>query len=187
MVGGRSPTGYGRGVPLTFLTGGARSGKSSIAVRRAGRTGAPVVFVATGEAGDAEMADRIARHRAERPADWTTVEAPTELVPAVADLPPGAAVVVDCLSLWVSNLMGAGVDEAGTLARAHALGRWAAAYPGEVVVVTNEVGSGIVPMHPVSRDYRDRLGRVNATVAGYAVLAQLVVAGRTLTLDPLED
>ena len=172
---------------LTFLTGGARSGKSAVAVRRARRSGHPVVFVATGEAGDAEMADRIARHQAERPEDWATVEAPTELVAALAEVPPGHAVVVDCLSLWVSNLMGRGDDEAGTLARADALGRWAAAYPGEVVVVTNEVGSGIVPMHPVSRDYRDRLGRVNATVAAYADLAQLVVAGRTLTLDPLED
>ena len=175
---------------LTFLTGGARSGKSSVAVRRAervaGRTGAPVVFVATGEAGDEEMAERIARHQAERPADWTTLEAPTELVEALATLEPGRTVIVDCLSLWVSNLMGRGEDEAGTLTRAHALGRWAAAYPGEVVVVTNEVGSGIVPMHPVSRDYRDRLGRTNAVVAGYAARAQLVVSGRTLTLDPLD-
>lgn len=174
-------------MPLTFLTGGARSGKSSVAVRRAERAGAPVVFVATGEAGDEEMADRISRHRAERPAGWETVEAPTELVTAVTDLPPGHAVIVDCLSLWVSNLMGRGDDEAAILEQVHALASWATAYDGEVVVVTNEVGSGIVPMHPVSRDYRDRLGRVNATVAGYAVLAQLVVAGRTLTLDPLED
>lgn len=174
-------------MPLTLLTGGARSGKSSVAVRRADRAGRPVVFVATGEAGDAEMADRIARHRAERPARWTTVEAPVDLVPAVAALPPGRTVVVDCLSLWVSNLMARDVDEPGTLDRAHDLGRWAAAYPGDVLVVTNEVGSGIVPMHPVSRGYRDRLGRVNAVVAGYAALAQLVVAGRTLTLNPVED
>lgn len=172
---------------LTLLTGGARSGKSSVAVRRAGRLGAPVVFVATGEAGDEEMAHRIARHRAERPAGWTTVEAPTELVEAVATLEPGSTVIVDCLSLWVSNLMGRGDDEASVVDRARALGRWGAAYPGAVLVVTNEVGSGIVPMHPVTRDYRDRLGRVNAIVSGYADLAQLVVAGRTLTLDPMED
>lgn len=172
---------------LTFLTGGARSGKSSVAVRRAERHGAPVVFVATGEARDEEMADRIARHRAERPAGWTTVEAPTALVEAVGRIEPGRTVIVDCLSLWVSNLMGHGDDETTTLERADALARWATAYRGEVIVVTNEVGSGIVPMHPVSRDYRDRLGRVNAVVAGHAHLAQLVVAGRTLTLDPLED
>lgn len=174
---------------MTFLTGGARSGKSSIAVRRAQAVGAPVVLVATGHAddGDAEMADRIARHRAERPQGWRTVEEPTHLVAAVTGLEPGPTVVVDCLSLWVANLMARGDDETATLEQAHALGRWGAAYPGTVLVVTNEVGSGIVPMHPLSRDYRDRLGRVNATVAGYADLAQLVVAGRTLTLDPLED
>jgi adenosylcobinamide kinase / adenosylcobinamide-phosphate guanylyltransferase len=171
---------------LTLLTGGARSGKSSVAVRRAQRSGAPVVFVATGQARDEEMADRIARHRAERPAGWTTVEAPLDLVTAVAGLPPGRTVVVDCLSLWVSNLMERGDDERSVTDEAEALGRWAAAYPGEVIVVTNEVGLGIVPMHPVSRAYRDRLGRVNALVATHADLAQLVVAGRTLTLDPVE-
>lgn len=172
---------------LTFLTGGARSGKSSVAVRRAERAGTPVVFVATGEAGDEEMAERIARHRAERPEGWTTVEAPLDLVGAVAQIAPGQTVIVDCLSLWVANLMGRGDTEASTLEAADALARWAAAYPGDVVVVTNEVGSGIVPLHPVSRDYRDRLGRTNAIVAARAELAQLVVAGRTLTLDPTEE
>lgn len=176
---------------LTFLTGGARSGKSAVALRRAARSGLPVVFVATGtvDSGDAEMAERIARHQAERPEHWTTIEAPLDPVgalAAVADLEREHAVIVDCLSLWVSNLMGRGDDEASTLDRAQALGRWAAAYPGQVLAVSNEVGSGIVPMHPVARDYRDRLGRVNAIVAGHADLAQLVVAGRTLTLDPQE-
>lgn len=172
---------------LTLLTGGARSGKSALAVLRAGRSGRPVVFVATGQARDEEMADRIARHRAERPEGWTTVEAPVDLVEACAALEAGACVVVDCLALWVSNLMEHGDDEATTVERARALARWAAAYRGTVVVVTNEVGLGIVPMHPVSRGYRDRLGRVNAVLAREADLAQLVVAGRTLTLDPLED
>ncbi|GGK72985.1 bifunctional adenosylcobinamide kinase/adenosylcobinamide-phosphate guanylyltransferase [Ornithinimicrobium pekingense] len=172
---------------LTLLTGGARSGKSALAVHRARRTGTPVVFVATGQARDAEMADRISRHRAERPEGWTTVEAPLELVAAVTALPPDRTVVVDCLSLWVSNLLERGDDEQVVTTQAGELARWGAAYPGTVVVVTNEVGLGLVPMHPVSRDYRDRLGRVNALVAASADLAQLVVAGRTLTLDPVED
>lgn len=172
---------------LTFLTGGARSGKSALAVRRATASGLPVVFVATGQARDEEMTDRIARHRAERPGTWETVEASVDLVDAVRALPGGRCVVVDCLSLWVSNLMEHGDDEATTVARAEALGRWGAAYPGSVIVVTNEVGLGIVPMHPVSRDYRDRLGRVNAILSRHADRAQLVVAGRTLTLDPVED
>ena len=110
-----------------------------------------------------------------------------ELVEACAGIPTGRCVVVDCLALWVSNLMEHGDDEATTVARAEELARWAEAYRGDVVVVSNEVGLGIVPMHPLSRDYRDRLGRVNQQVARYADLAQLVVAGRTLTLDPLED
>ena len=171
---------------LTLLTGGARSAQSSIAVRRAERAGRPVVFVATGQARDEEMADRIARHQQERPEGWTTVEAPLELVAAVTSLRVGSTVIVDCLSLWVSNLMERGDDERTVVEQADALAAWATAYPGEVIVVTNEVGLGIVPMHPVSRDYRDRLGRVNATVSARADLAQLVVAGRTLTLDPVE-
>lgn len=174
-------------MPLTFLTGGARSGKSALAVRRAGGSGLPVLFVATGQARDEEMTDRIARHRAERPEGWGTLEAPVGLVEAVEGVPAGRCVIIDCLSLWVSNLMEHGDDEATTVGRAEALGRWGAAYPGEVVVVTNEVGLGIVPMHPVSRDYRDRLGRVNAILSRHAHRAQLVVAGRTLTLDPLEE
>ncbi|RIK11919.1 MAG: bifunctional adenosylcobinamide kinase/adenosylcobinamide-phosphate guanylyltransferase [Acidobacteria bacterium] len=172
---------------LTLLTGGARSGKSSLAVRRAERSGAPVVFVATGQAGDDEMAERIARHRAERPAGWTTLEEPLDVVGAVEQLAPGHAVIVDCVALWLNNLMVRGDDEAAVVAQADALGRWGAAYRGEVVVVTNEVGLGIVPMHALTRDYRDRLGRMNAAVASHADLAQLVVAGRTLTLDPVED
>lgn len=175
---------------LTFLTGGARSGKSGLAVRRAQRLaadGIPVTFVATGQARDEEMSERIARHQAERPAGWATVEAPVDLVGAVTALAPGGCVVVDCLALWVSNLMEAGDDEPATLARARELAGWAAAYPGTVLVVSNEVGLGIVPMHPLSRNYRDRLGRVNAVLAARADLAQLVVAGRTLTLDPVED
>lgn len=174
-------------MPFTFLTGGARSGKSALAVRRAARSGLPVIFVATGQARDVEMSDRIARHQAERPAGWATVEAPLELTRDVAALPGQHCVIIDCLSLWVSNLMEAGEDEPDILARAQDLAAWATAYPGQVLVVTNEVGLGIVPMHPLSRDYRDRLGRVNATLARSADLAQLVVAGRTLTLDPWED
>lgn len=172
---------------LTLLTGGARSGKSALAVRRAERAGRPVVFVATGQARDGEMADRIARHQQERPAAWATLEAPLDLAEAVRALPPRRTVIVDCLSLWVSNLLERGDDEAAVLRQAQELASWATAYPGDVLVVTNEVGLGIVPMHPVSRAYRDQLGRVNALVSVHADLAQLVVAGRTLTLDPPED
>lgn len=172
---------------LTLLTGGARSGKSAIAVRRARAHHGPVVFVATGEARDAEMATRIARHQAERPASWGTVEAPRDLADAVAAQPRDALLLVDCLSLWVSNLLERGDDEAAVTEHAELLARCCADRAAPSIVVTNEVGLGLVPMHPLGRAYRDALGRVNATVAGHADLVQLVVVGRTLTLDPEPD
>jgi adenosyl cobinamide kinase/adenosyl cobinamide phosphate guanylyltransferase len=164
-------------VPLTFLLGGARSGKSALALRLAARHD-EVVFVATGEARDDEMTARIERHRAERPAHWRTVEEPLRLRAAIEAAPPDACLVVDCLSLWVANLLEAGepVDDgvAGV----------ATSRPGPTIAVSNEVGMGLVPTTPLGREYRDVLGRVNATWAAAADRAYLVVAGRAL---PLED
>jgi len=166
---------------LVLLLGGARSGKSALAVELAGRSGAPVVFLATGEAGDEEMAARIARHRAERPAGWTTVEEPGELEAAVAAVAAGACLVVDCLSLWVANVLERGPDAIEAEAeRAAAL---AASRPGTTIAVSNEVGLGVVPATPLGRAYRDLLGRVNATWARQAAEAYLIVAGRRLRLD----
>jgi len=163
------------------LLGGARSGKSALAVRWGRAHDGPVTFVATGRAGDDEMADRIRRHRAERPASWTTVEAPTDPVTAVAGAADDALVIVDCLTLWVANAFDdIGDDE--VLARADALGAAAAARPTPTVVVSNEVGTGIVPADPATRRYRDLLGGVNATVVAHAVAAWLLVAGRALPL-----
>jgi adenosylcobinamide kinase/adenosylcobinamide-phosphate guanylyltransferase len=167
---------------LVLLLGGARSGKSTLALDRAERSGQPVVFVATGEARDEEMTERIERHRAERPASWETVEEPLELERVLAALPPQATAVVDCLSLWVSNLLEAGRDlEAEPAAEAAA--RCAASRPGLTLAVTNEVGLGIVPATALARRYRDLLGRVNALWAAQAAEAYLVVAGRALRLD----
>jgi adenosylcobinamide kinase / adenosylcobinamide-phosphate guanylyltransferase len=159
-------------MPLTFLLGGARSGKSSLAVRLAAATGAPVVFVATGEARDAEMAERIDRHRAERPAGWRTVEEPLELHAAVESAPPDACVVVDCLSLWVANLLEQRRDPGLHVPRRD----------GHTIAVSNEVGLGIVPATPLGRSYRDVLGRVNAAWAAAADESYLVVAGKALRL-----
>jgi adenosyl cobinamide kinase/adenosyl cobinamide phosphate guanylyltransferase len=156
---------------LVVYVGGARSGKSRLAVDRASAAGAPVVFVATGEAGDEEMAERIARHRAERPTGWQTVEEPLELTRALRDAPADATVVVDCLSLWVAN---GGGDEAAVEA--------AAARTALTIAVTNEVGLGIVPANALARDYRDELGRVNAAWVDAADEAYFVVAGKTLPL-----
>jgi adenosylcobinamide kinase / adenosylcobinamide-phosphate guanylyltransferase len=167
---------------LTLLLGGARSGKSSLALRRARSFDGPVVFVATGEAGDDEMAVRIARHRGERPAHWTTVEAPLELSDALAAVPAEACAIVDCLSLWVANLLLRGDGEDAVMELAVEAARRAADRAAPTIAVTNEVGMGVVPVHELGRRYRDVLGRVNVAWADAAAEAALVVAGRPLAL-----
>jgi adenosylcobinamide kinase/adenosylcobinamide-phosphate guanylyltransferase len=168
---------------LTFLLGGARSGKSTLAVRLASEWGGPVVFVATAERrDDPEMDARIEAHVAERPPEWETVEAPLDLGRAVAAASAEACVVVDCLTLWVSNVLEAGWSDAETEAAAAELVRVATAREAPTVVVSNEVGLGVVPDTPLGRRYRDVLGRVNAIVAAAADRALLVVAGRALEL-----
>ena len=169
-------------MPLTVLLGGARSGKSALAIRRARVHGGPVVFVATGEARDAEMADRIARHRANRPAGWSTVEAPLEVADALLDAPAQACVIVDCLSLWVANLLERGDDADAIAERARVAARIAAERTAPTIAVSNEVGMGVVPVNSLARRYRDALGRVNAIWAAAAGEAALVVGGRLLTL-----
>jgi adenosylcobinamide kinase / adenosylcobinamide-phosphate guanylyltransferase len=169
---------------LTLLLGGARSGKSALAVHRAATLGQPVVFVATAEARDAEMRARIARHQAERPAGWTTLEVPHELCAAIERAPAEATLIIDCLTLWVANLIERGDDQVAVEATANRVARQAAHHPGAVITVSNEVGMGVVPDHPLGRVYRDQLGRVNAIWARHATDALLVVAGRTLALQP---
>lgn len=169
-------------MPLVLLIGGARSGKSGLALRLASGQRSPVVFLATGQAGDAEMAERIARHREERPASWQTIEVPLGLREAIDAAPRESCVILDCLTLWTANaLERLGAAEAEVLA-AGAAGA-AAARQGLTVAVTNEVGLGIVPENPLGRSYRDLLGRVNAIWAERAAEAYLVVAGRALRLE----
>jgi adenosylcobinamide kinase/adenosylcobinamide-phosphate guanylyltransferase len=152
---------------LVVYVGGARSGKSTLAVERAQAEGAPVTFIATGEARDEEMAERIARHKAERPVGWTTIEEPVDVADALASVSDTETVVVDCLSLWVAN----GGDGAVPAPRG-----------GLTIAVTNEVGLGIVPVNALARSYRDTLGRVNAAWVAASDEAYFVVAGRTLRL-----
>ncbi len=165
---------------LTLLLGGARSGKSSLAVEMARRHAGPVTVVATAEPFDDDLRVRIERHRDERPG-WPTVEAPVELAEAVRGAAAGGLVVVDCLTVWLANLFARGVaDRAAAAAGVVAALR---ARAGDTVVVSNEVGLGLHPETPLGREYRDELGRLNQAVAEVADRSLLLVAGRALTLD----
>ena len=170
-------------MPLTLLLGGVRSGKSRLAVRLAAATGGKVVVVATAEALDEEMADRIRRHRAERPRDWLTVEEPLDLEGALAAIPERACALVDCLTLWVSNLLERSLSDQGVEDRARAAATLAASRAAGTVAVTNEVGWGVVPDNALARRFSDVLGRVNAIWADQAEKSLLVVAGRILPLS----
>jgi adenosyl cobinamide kinase/adenosyl cobinamide phosphate guanylyltransferase len=168
---------------LVLLTGGARSGKSALAVALAEGHDRDVVFLATAGASDDEMAARIARHRAERPSHWITVEEPLALEEAMGAVEASACLVVDCLSLWAANLLA--VADAETVERAAAAAAaGAVARPGPTVAVTNEVGLGVVPASALGRAYRDVLGRVNAAWAACASESYLVVAGGVVPLQP---
>ena len=171
---------------FTFLIGGARSGKSWLgqhmienAVGRQGR----VAAVVTAEAGDDEMADRIARHQDDRPANWQTIEAPHALADAVEAVGADEALLLDCLTFWIANRVMADVPDREVEAEAERLAGLLAGRTAPTVVVTNEVGHGIVPGDPLSRRFRDVHGRVNRIVADQATEAFLVVAGRTITLE----
>jgi adenosylcobinamide kinase/adenosylcobinamide-phosphate guanylyltransferase len=177
---------------LTVILGGARSGKSRLAQRLAQPAGR-VTYIATAEPGDdAEMQARIARHRADRPDVWRTVEEPLALGSVVEQAADGAdAILVDCLTVWLSNLFwehrGAGHGRADDVARAE-LGRIAvAAGRCHVILVSNEVGSGTVPEPAVTRAFRDTQGLVNQWAAELADEVILAVAGLPLYLKKKND
>src|SRR5947207_1370797 len=172
---------------LTLLIGGARSGKSGLAVDAAERSGRVVRFVATGEPRDPEFAARIERHRAARPVGWDLVEEPVELASAIGSAPPESCVVVDCLTLWVANLLERGAAPEEVEVTAARCASAVAARSSTTVAVTNEVGLGIVPAEPLARSYRDVLGRVNEIWAAAAAAAWLVVAGRALRLSETDE
>jgi adenosylcobinamide kinase/adenosylcobinamide-phosphate guanylyltransferase len=186
----------------TLVLGGARSGKSTWAEQLANASGRPVLFVATATAGDAEMAERITRHRAQRPSDWRTLEEPVHLLHAIrASAQPGDVVLVDCLTLWVSNLLGEAIGaeadpdvlpletwqafETALVTEAESLVAFARDYDLRLILVSNEVGLGIVPATPLGRHYRDLLGRVNQAVASTADSVVLMIAGLPVDLRQL--
>ncbi len=167
-----------RDARITLVLGGARSGKSRHAESLVASFPSPWLYVATAEPHDDEMAARIATHRARRGADWRTVEAPRDLVGALV-APSAGAVLVDCLTLWLSNLMLADLDIAAETARLEAaLAR--ATVP--IVLVSNEVGFGIVPDNALARRFLDAQGRLNQQIAARADRVVLVVAGLPLVV-----
>jgi adenosyl cobinamide kinase/adenosyl cobinamide phosphate guanylyltransferase len=165
---------------FVLLLGGARSGKSALAVRLAHESNLPVTVIATATAGDEEMVDRIRRHREARPPAWKTVEEPIDVLGALRSSAASDFVVVDCLTLWVTNLLGAGHDPADFDRLADPIVRELGGRRG--VVVTNEVGMGIVPANELARQFRDVLGFVNTRFAEGAERAVLMVAGRAVEL-----
>ena len=164
---------------LSVILGGARSGKSRLAERIVTATGRQRVYIATAEAWDDEMRARIAQHRTDRGAGWQTVEAPQDLAPALCGVPAGRVVLVDCLTLWLTNRMLADADLSEDTA---ALLRALDACPAPVVMVTNELGWSIVPENALARRFRDAQGRLNQTLAARADRVVTVIAGLPLVL-----
>lgn len=160
----------------TLLIGGARSGKSALAIEIARKWGGPVTFIATAEARDEEMTNRIAQHQADRDPGWTTLEAPIEVTKAISNIPEETLIILDCLTLWVSNLFDRGIERDGEV-RAKETSAALARRASPVLVITNEVGSGIVPDNAAARAYRDLLGSINSIFAADAERVFFVSAG----------
>jgi adenosylcobinamide kinase/adenosylcobinamide-phosphate guanylyltransferase len=164
-----------------LILGGARSGKSRHAIAAQPRR-ARVAFVATAQAGDGDMAARIVRHRAERPAHWTTLEEPFDVPARLAAVRGVDAAIVDCVTVWIANRVLRDETDDAILAGADALARFAADAPFDLTLVSNEVGEGVHPETPVGLRFRDLLGLVNQRLAAACDRVVLMVAGLPLTL-----
>jgi adenosylcobinamide kinase / adenosylcobinamide-phosphate guanylyltransferase len=176
-----------------LVLGGARSGKTrhalNVATAMAASRGGDVVYVATAEAGDSEMEDRIRRHRLERPAHWRTLEAPRQLAQVLASVSSESIVIVDCLTLWLSNALMRDFREDAPMSELPAWSaeraefmRYLESARGSVVLVSNEVGGGIVPMAPIARRFQSEQGWLNQAVASVCEHVTLVVAGIPMTI-----
>jgi adenosylcobinamide kinase/adenosylcobinamide-phosphate guanylyltransferase len=167
---------------LTLVLGGARSGKSRHAQILAMATPPPWTYIATAQALDDEMRERIAKHKASRGAGWSTIEEPIELPRAVAEAPAQAPLVIDCITLWVSNLMLGARDVDAAVAR---LNESLDSREAPTIVVSNEVGSGLVPETPLGRAFRDQAGLINQHLAVIAHTVLFMVAGLAMPLKSL--
>ncbi len=164
--------------PVTLVLGGVRSGKSRHAETLVESQLGACIYLATAEAGDSEMAERIARHRARRGPRWETVEEPLELIAALSEAAgPGRAVLVDCLTLWLTNLLAAGRDPGD---ETRGLVRCLESLAGPVVLVSNEVGLGVVPENALARAFIDHAGQLHQAVAEAAQSVRLMAAGQVV-------
>ncbi|WKZ32430.1 MAG: bifunctional adenosylcobinamide kinase/adenosylcobinamide-phosphate guanylyltransferase [Thermodesulfobacteriota bacterium] len=167
---------------FSFVIGGARSGKSAFALGLASNLPGRKVYIATAEALDPEMDERIRRHREERGAEWETIEEGKELGKRVSSLGPGCAVVIDCLTLWITNLISRGLSDRDILDEAGALAMACKESASSVVAVSNEVGLGIVPENALARRFRDLSGAVNKEMASSAKEVWFLAAGLPLRM-----
>ncbi len=168
---------------VVFVTGGARSGKSRFAQGLVEAWPGQLLYIATAEVRDAEMRHRVDLHRQDRGPRWHTREEPLDLPAALVAAQGYGGALLDCLTLWTSNLLECHGDDEAAIDRAAAdLLDALAGHPGRLCMVTNEVGSGIVPEHPLARRFRDRAGRINQQVAAVATEAYLVVSGLPVQL-----
>jgi adenosylcobinamide kinase/adenosylcobinamide-phosphate guanylyltransferase len=167
-----------------LILGGARSGKSALAQQRAEQSGLTVIYIATASVLDEEMASRIARHRQARPPAWQLVEEPLALARTLqASAAPDRCLLVDCLTLWLSNLLAE--NEARLASEKHALLETLPMLPGHLILVSNEVGQGIVPTHPLARRFRDEAGWLHQALAHCCERVILTVAGLPLILKDI--
>ncbi len=171
---------------MTLILGGARSGKSGVALRLLLKAGGEKTFVATARIEDEEMAERVRAHRAARPQEVKTLEEPLNPARALRSADkPGGALLLDCLTLWLSNLMAEpGRDDASILEEVGELARLSRELRGRLIVVSNEVGMGIVPENPLARRFRDLAGKANQIMAGAADEVLFAVAGIPRRLKP---
>jgi adenosylcobinamide kinase/adenosylcobinamide-phosphate guanylyltransferase len=171
---------------LTFVLGGARSGKSAHAERLASDSACPVTYIATARIADEEFAQRVAHHRERRPAHWNLLEAPVDLAAAVTSVDaPGHCILIDCLTLWLANLL-CPPDNAPLAedphARMLAFEAVLVSARGRIIVVSNEIGLGVVPLGAATRLYVDEIGRLNQRVAALSTQVTMMIAGLPLSL-----
>lgn len=167
---------------FTFILGGARSGKTAFALAAAEKLAGQKTYVATGGAFDAEMAERIRRHKLERGGAWSTIEEPLDVVKAIAGLSPSGVVLIDCVTLWLNNFIWKGLSDEAILGEVQRLADFCPSCEKNVFAVSNEVGGGIVPEHPVARRFRDLSGAANSILAASASEVYLMTAGIPLKI-----